>query len=100
MGYCVGYNVKTIPYGNGCTTKFMPVYTRTTGRERIHMNLEFKEEYTKYLNKVELKKMWNILIILMSAKIPGKIGFNNKYIETNSNIPIEIAHIIYEFSRN
>ena len=48
FGYCIGYNVTTIPYGNGCTEKFMPIYLRKSGEKRIRMNLEFKEEYEKY----------------------------------------------------
>ena len=50
--------------------------------------------------KLKNKKMWRILFILMSAKIPAKIGFRREIIETNSYIPIEIAHIIYEYTRD
>ena len=99
-GYCVGYIVETIPYGNGCSGKFMPIYTNKTGNQRISMNLEFKEEYKKYLKKLELKRMWTILNTLQCIKIPGKIGFCTEFVETNINIPIEIAHIIYEFVKN
>ena len=95
--YCVGYIVETIPYGNGCSGKFMPIYTNKTGDERIRMNLEFKEEYKKYLKNIELKKMWTILITLLSAKIPSKVGFCRELVETTSCIPIEIGHIIYKF---
>lgn len=99
-GYCVGYIVETIPYGNGCSGKFMPIYTNKTGIQRISMNLEFKEEYKKYLKKIELKKMWTILNTLQCVKIPGNIGFCGELVETNINIPIEISHIIYNFIKD
>ena len=98
FGYCIGYNVTTIPYGNGCTEKFMPIYLHKYGEKRINMNLEFKEAYGKYLKKNELKKkMWTILITLLCVKIPAKIGYCGELVQTDSCIPIEIAHIIYEF---
>ena len=99
-GYCVGYNVDTIPDRDGRTEKFMPIYSHLTGKERIHMNLQFKEKYKKYLKRIEIKRMWNILFTLMSVKIPAKIKFCHEVVETDSCIPIEIAHIIYEFLRD
>ena len=99
-GYCVGYIVETIPYGNGCSGKFMPIYTNKTGDQRILMNVEFKEEYKKYLKKLKLKKMWTILNTLQCVKIPRKIRFCRELVETNTSIPIEIAHIIYEFVKH
>ena len=99
-GYCVGYIVETIPYGNGCSGKFMPVYTHKSGDERILMNVEFKEKYKKYLKNFEQKKMWTILITLLCAKIPAKINFCGELVKTNISIPIEIAHIIYQFVKH
>jgi len=97
-GYCVGYKVTTIPDIYGCTEKFMPIYSQISGKERIRMNLQFKEKYKKYLKKIEIKRMWKILLTLMSVKIPAKIWFCRKLVDTNSYIPIDLAHTIYQFN--
>ena len=97
-GYCVGYKVTTIPDIYGCTEKFMPIYSQISGKERIRMNLQFKEKYKKYLKKFEIKRMWKILFTLMSAKILAKIGFGHNLFQINSCIPLELAHTIYQFS--
>ena len=100
-GYCVGYNVPTsIPNKYGYREQFMPIYTEKTGKQRIILNIHFKQEYGKYLKSVEIKKMWKTLFSLMTIKIPKKISFCSKIIETEMNLPIEIAHIIYQFARD
>ena len=97
IGYCIGYNVKTIPHHDGNTEKFMPIYTTSSGEKRIDLNIQFKQQYKYYLKKFETKKMWELLMILMSIDIPTEISFCNKLVSVKSNIPPEIAHIIYEY---
>ena len=65
----------------------------------IHLLIN-KINHGKYLKRIEIKRMWNILFTLMSVKIPAKIKFCHEVVETDSCIPIEIAHIIYEFLRD
>ena len=97
IGYCIGFNVKTIPYGNGFSEKFMPIYTIDSGQKRIDMNVQFKQQYKNYLKKFETKKMWELLMLLMSIDIPTEISFCNKLVSVKSSVPPEIAHIIYEY---
>lgn len=94
--YWYGFDIMVHPSASNQSKYFMPLLDNNMMVNKINIKLELR--YRKW-KKEEIKRMWPVLFTLMSAKIPAKIGFCHELIEINSCIPIEIAHIIYEFAR-
>lgn len=94
--YWYGYDVKVDP-STGQRKYFMPLLDNKMMVNKINIKLELRYKMWK---KEDIIRMWCALFAIMSVKIPAKIGFCNKLTQKDVNIPIEIAHIIYEFARD
>ena len=95
-GYWYGFDVSLHP-STGQKEYFMPLLDNDMMINKLNIKLELRYRQWK---QSDIKRMWPILFTLMSAKIPAKIGFCHQQNEVNSCIPIELAHIIYEFARD
>ena len=97
--YRVGYYITTIPDCFGNTKRWMPVLNRTDRNNRIELHWELQQKYDGIIKKIKDNKMWEFIFIIMNTQILTTIGFCGNIIQTNKNIPIEIAYIILEFWR-
>ena len=97
--YRVGYYTHTIPDRFGNTKRWMPVLNITDRNNRIELHWELQQKYDAIIKKIKDNKMWEFIFIIMNVQIPTTIGFCGNIIQTNKNIPIEIAYIIWEFWR-
>lgn len=97
--YRVGYYIYTIPDRFGNTKRWMPVLNRTDRNNRIELHWELQQKYDAIIKKMKDNKMWEFIFIIMNTQIPTTIGFCGNTIQTNTNIPIEIAYIFWEFWR-
>ena len=97
--YRVGYYTHTIPDAIGITKRWMPVLNNNDRNTRIELHWELEKEYNGIIKKIKDNKMWEFIFIIMNVQIPTSIGFCGNIIQTNTNIPIEIAYIFWEFWR-
>lgn len=90
-----GYELKVYP-SNG-----LHVYSLREDDYTIVNKINIKLELRYIIwKKEDIKRMWSVIFAIMSVKNPAKISFCNKLTQIDVNIPIDIAHIIYEFARD
>ena len=97
--YRVGYYTHTIPDAIGVTKRWMPVLNKEYRNTRIELHWELEKEYDGIIKRIQNNRMWHVIVSFISLKIPADITFCGKLLSVNSNIPVEIAHIIWEFWR-
>ncbi len=97
--YRVGYYTHTIPDAIGITKRWMPVLNKDDRNTRIELHWELEKEYDGIIKRIQNNRMWNVITAFLSLKIPANITFSGNLRSINSNIPIEIAYIIWEFWR-
>ena len=97
--YRVGYYTHTIPDAIGITKRWMPVLNKDDRNTRIELHWELEKEYDGIIKRIQNNRMWDVITAFLSVKIPAKITFCGKLKFVHSNIPVEIAYIIWEFGR-
>ena len=97
--YRVGYYTHTIPDCLGNTKRWMPVLNKEDRNRRIELHWELEKEYDGIIKKLKNNKMWNFMLTIMNVEIKTNIGFCCEIISVNSNVPPEIAYIIWEYWR-
>ena len=94
-GYWYGFSVLVDP-STGHTRYFMPLLDDDMMVNKINIKLELRYRRWKIRDTIQ---MWRVIFLLMSIKIVSRVRWCNRTVKHTSCLPVEIAHLIYQYAR-